>query len=95
MSLSPDSLNADCACISLDRPALGRALELEVGDAKFSRRLAETHPTLISSLPVFIRAEHATRMAQIIEAIEAIAKLPAYRQAALSSSRSTRMPEAR
>ena len=36
-----------------------------MGDAEFSRRLAETHPTLISSLPVFIRAEHATRMAQI------------------------------
>ena len=86
MNLSPDSLNADCACISLDRPALGRALELEVGDAEFSRRLSETHPTLISSLPVFIRTEHATRMAQIIETIEEIAKLPAYRQAALQSA---------
>lgn len=86
MNLSPESLNADCACISLDRPALARALEIEVGDAGFSRRLAETHPTLISSLPVFIRAEHAIRMAQIIEAIEAIAKFPAYRQAALQSA---------
>jgi hypothetical protein len=86
MNLSPDSLNADCACISLDVQALGRALEFEVGDTEFSRRLAETHPTLISSFPVFIRAEHATRMAQIIEAIEAIAKLPGYRQAALQSA---------
>ncbi len=86
MNLSPDSLNADCACISLDRSALAHALEHEVSDAEFSRRLAETHPTLISSLPVFIRAEHATRMAQIIEAIETIAKLPTYRQAALRSA---------
>jgi hypothetical protein len=86
MNFSPDVLNADCACVSLDRTALGRALEREVGDPEFSRRLAETHPTLISSLPVFIRAEHASRMAQIIEAIEAIAKLPSYRQAALQSA---------
>ena len=87
MNLSPESLNADCACLSLDRSALARALEFEVGDAEFSRRLAETHPTLISSLPVFIRAEHARRMAQIIEAIEGIPELPAYRQAALRRSR--------
>jgi len=86
MKFSPDVLNADCACVSLDRTALGHALEREVGDPEFSRRLAETHPTLISSLPVFIRAEHASRMAQIIEAIEAIAKLPCYRQAALQSA---------
>ncbi len=86
MTFSPDALNADCACVSLDRKALGHALELAVGDPKFSRRLAETHPTLISNLPVFIRAEHASRMAQIIEAIEAIAKLPSYRQAALQSA---------
>jgi hypothetical protein len=86
MNLSPDSLNADCACISLDQAALAHALEHEVRDAQFSPRLADTHPTLISSLPVFIRAEHATRMAQIIEAIETIAKLPTYRQAALQSA---------
>lgn len=86
MKLSPDVLNADCACVSLDRTALGHALEVEVGDPEFSRRLTETHPTLISSLPVFIRAEHASRMAQIIDAIEAIAKLPSYRQAALQSA---------
>ena len=72
MNLSPDSLNADCTCVSLDRSALGRALELEMGDAEFSRRLTETHPTLISSLPVFIRAEHARRMAEIIASKSAL-----------------------
>lgn len=86
MNFSPDVLNADCACVSLDRAALGHALASAVGDPEFSSRLAETHPTLISSLPVFIRAEHASRMAQIIEAIEALAKFPSYRQAALQSA---------
>jgi hypothetical protein len=83
---NPDLLNADCACISLDREALGHALELDVGDQEFTRRLAETHPTLISSVPVFIRADHANRMAQIIHAIEAIAKTPSYRREALQSA---------
>jgi hypothetical protein len=85
MNLSPDRLNADCACISLDREALERALELDVGDVEFGR-LAESHPTLISSLPVFIRAEHAAGMAQVIEAIETIANLPGYREASLESA---------
>lgn len=83
MDLNPDSLNADCTCISLDRTALCRALDAEVGDAEFCRQLVATHPTLISHLPVFLRGEHVVRMAEIIRAIEAIAKLEGYQNAAL------------
>ena len=86
MSLGPDSLNADCTCISLDRAALNRALEAEVGDPAFCPQLAITHPTLISNVPVFLRNEHAARMAEIILAIETIATLEPYREAALQSA---------
>ena len=86
MSLHPDSLNADCTCITLDRTALCRALDGEVGDAEFCRQLVVTHPTLISHLPVFLRGEHVARMAEIITAIEAIAKLEGYQNAALQTA---------
>lgn len=86
MLLDPDQLNADCTCISLDRAALCRALEEEVGDAEFCRKLATSHPTLISSLPVFLHKDHVARMVAIIQAIEAVAKLERYQAAALQSA---------
>lgn len=86
MTLLQDTLNADCTCISLDRAELNRALQAEVGDPEFCRRLAVTHPTLISNVPVFLDPEHAARMAEIISAIETIAKLEPYREAALPSA---------
>lgn len=82
MPLDPDTLNADCTCISLDRAALCRALEAEVGDAGFCRALLASHPTLISNLPVFMRTEHAAGMAEVIRAIEHVTKLPGYIAAA-------------
>ncbi len=78
MTLNPEMLNADCTCVSLDRLALCRALEAEVGDAQFCRDLLASHPTLISNIPLFMRAEHATGMAEVIHAIERVAKLPGY-----------------
>ena len=86
MTLSPESLNEDCTCISLDRAALDRALEAEIGDSAFCQQLAKTHPTLISNVPVFLRTENAARMAEIIVAIETIAMLEPYREAALQSA---------
>ena len=86
MLLNPDQLNADCTCISLDRSALCRALEAEVGDPEFCRQLIDSHPTLISSLPVFLRGKHVARMAAIIQVIEAVAKLEEYQTAALRSA---------
>lgn len=86
MSLGPDNLNADCTCITLHRAALNNALETEIGNPSFFEWLALTHPTLISNVPVFLRFEHAFRMAEIIGAIETIAKLEPYCEAALQSA---------
>lgn len=83
MSLGNDGLNSDCTCITLDRAALSNALETEIGDPSFWQSLALTHPTLISNVPVFLSSEHAARMTEIILAVESIAKLEPYREAAL------------
>ena len=86
MILDNDVLNTDCTCITLDRSALSNALESEIGDPAFCEQLAKTHPTLMSNVPVFLRDEHAARMAEIIGAIETIANLESYREAALQSA---------
>ena len=86
MILDNDVFNADCTCITLDRSALSNALESEIGDPAFCEQLAKTHPTLMSNVPVFLRHEHAARMAEIIGAIETIANLEPYREAALQSA---------
>lgn len=67
--LDAESLNADCACITLDRKALCHALETEVGDAEFCRTFAQSHLTLISGSPVFISNSHVRQMAETIAAI--------------------------
>ena len=46
--------------------------------------LVETHPHLFSALPVYIRREHAERMAAVTAALETVVALPAYREAALA-----------
>ncbi len=86
MILDPDKLNADCTCISLDRAALFRKLDADVGEAGFGSRLSDSHPTLMSALPVYLKPDHMTRMAEVIRAIEDVARLPAYQAAALATA---------
>lgn len=78
-----DRLNADCACVTLDRDALSRAAEAAVGDPAFAQDLALTHPHLLSAQPMFLSADNARRMRDIIQAFEAVAKLPSYQTAVL------------
>ena len=86
MSLDADTLNRDCTCVSLDQARLCRAFETVVGDVEFCRRLRVSHPNLISSQPLFLAARHALRMAEIIRAIERVARHPAYVAAAVADA---------
>lgn len=86
MILDPDKLNADCTCISLDRAALFRELDADVAQVGFGARLSESHPTLMSALPVYLRPDHMARMAEVIRAIEDVARLPTYQAAALATA---------
>lgn len=74
--LTLDTLNQDCFCISLDELALGQALA-QVWPAPASA-------ALFSARPVFVAPVHLQRMAAVVQAIERVVALPAYRQAVLS-----------
>ncbi|MEX8512012.1 MAG: hypothetical protein AB3X36_00855, partial [Leptothrix ochracea] len=72
--------NRDCVCLSLDAKALRKALALALG--------AE-HQHLFSAHPVFVSAAHRARMAEVVQAVGTVVRLPSYREDVLS-----RLPEA-
>jgi len=79
-----ERLNQGCFCITLDRTALGKALEREVDDPDFATAFVKTRPHLFSSSPVFLAQSEIGAMLRVVRAIEAAAQLPRYRDAALS-----------
>lgn len=79
-----EELNAGCFCVSVDEHRLTQALETELGSPEIANLVRERCPHLFSARPVFVAHEHIARMAQVVRAIESVAALPAYREAALS-----------
>ena len=79
-----ERLNQGCFCITLDRTALGKALEQQVDDPEFGTAFIKTRPHLFSSSPVFLSQSEIGAMLRVVRAIEAAARLPGYRDAALS-----------
>ncbi|CAN7589775.1 hypothetical protein LJR234_004503 [Mesorhizobium amorphae] len=77
-------LNRKCFCITLDRAKLWAALDHEAGEPGLCETFMASRPHLFSNVPVFLAASALEEMQRIVVAIEATAKLPAYRQAVLS-----------
>ena len=79
-----ERLNQVCFCITLDRPELLRALDVEVGSLGFAAALERSHPSLLSNVSVFVTPEMMVAMTQVVAAVEAAARLPGYFDAALA-----------
>jgi hypothetical protein len=85
--LGPDSmevLNSECFCVSLDSALLRQALESEIGEPGLFDMIQQRCPYLFATRPVFLSQEHALRMAQVVQAIESVVALPAYRDEVLT-----------
>ena len=85
-SSKASALNGGCFCKTLDQGLLATALDREAGLDGFAEQLAATHPTLFSNVAVFVPASVMAAMMRIVDAVEAAARLPAFREAALSSA---------
>lgn len=79
-------LNASCLCVSHERAALVGALESGSGDAEVAALIAERCPHLFARQPVFVSHQHAERITQLIDAIESVIALPAYREEVLADA---------
>lgn len=86
LRLDAELLNSGCFCISLDGTALRRALESELGSPGMAELVAERCPYVFSTRPVFVSDAHARSMASLIDAIESVVALPAYRSAVLADA---------
>jgi len=83
---SPTTLNEDCSCITLNREALFRAIEQDIGDPETSRLVTEARPHLFSNVSVILSDADLTRMTATVAAIERAVQLPAYQKSVLSWS---------
>ncbi len=81
-----DLLNSACFCFSLDATALARALDSELGTSGLSAMLRQRCPHLFAALPVFVATPQLRRMVQVMQAVESVVALPAYREQVLSSA---------
>ncbi len=79
-----DRLNQKCLCTTLDRKLLVDAVDRAVGDPAFNAEQLESRPNLLSNVLVFMASDDLAQMRGIVEAIEATAKLPAYRNSVLA-----------
>ncbi len=70
--------------MTLDRDLLCRKMEQVTGDPAFCRAHVATREHLFSNVPVFLPRPALEQMQRVVRAIEATARLPAYRRKVLS-----------
>lgn len=83
---SLDALNRECFCFSLDPQALAQALDGALGRPGLSALVRERCPSLFSAQPVFVAARQLQRMAQVVQAVETVVTLPAFREPVLAAA---------
>ncbi len=84
--LTAEALNRDCACISLDVPALQTLLDQGAEHAELYASILKEQPHLFASVPVFLARSHVEAMLATVRAVEAVVHTPAYQSAALATS---------
>lgn len=72
-------LNAECFCLSLPEGALKRALKVELAAPEVFELIEQRCPHLFSAQPVFVSRSQQLMMAAVIQAIERVVALPAFR----------------
>jgi hypothetical protein len=79
-------LNDQCFCIGVDRDRLLATLERHAAPGAAWSGLWQSHPHLFATAPVFVTRAAVDAMQQVVSAVEAMARLPAYRAAVLAEA---------
>lgn len=83
-SVSSERLNAECFCTGLDADALQQTLGAMTDPPGLFGLLEERCPYVFASRPVFVSARQRARMSALVEAVESVVALPAYREEVLA-----------
>ncbi len=82
--INSNFLNSDCHAAVVDHAALELALRGQ--GENFLREVTDKHSHLFAAVPLFVSAAQLAQMRAVIEAVERIVALPAWRDAALPPS---------
>ncbi len=85
-TLLVERLNRDCFCIGTDVPELRRKLDQLVAGYGVHQPLAQSHPHLFSTAPVFVAAAQMQAMRAVIAAIESVVATPQWTAQALAQA---------
>jgi hypothetical protein len=77
-------LNESCHCITVDERALHDAVASAAGDPDFYAQHVRARPHLVSTTAVFLARRDMAAMQDTVAAVEAVARLPQYRELALA-----------
>ncbi|QAU34509.1 hypothetical protein EKL02_10150 [Janthinobacterium sp. 17J80-10] len=87
-----EALNQGCFCVSLDSGVLRAALQSTLKPPSTPQEpdlfalIEQRCPYVFSANPVFISRSHVRQMEQLVQAIESVADLPAYRTQVLAGA---------
>lgn len=81
-----EQLNRECACVSVDREALKTLLDRGEGMGGIYDSILAKQPHLFASVPVFLGRSHLAAMVSLIDAIEGVIALPAFRDRVLPAA---------
>ncbi len=76
-----ERFNEGCACVTLDRDALFRALSADLAAAGHTDQQAERLQNLFAPVPLFVSRAHVTQLGDLVRAIESAARTPAWERA--------------
>jgi hypothetical protein len=85
-SAAAATLNRHCFCVSMDGAALRDALESELHEPGLFALIEERCPYVFAARPVFISADHARQIRELVRAVETVAALPAYQAEVLAAA---------
>jgi hypothetical protein len=84
--ITAENFNRECFCISLDEQALARSMAQGIDNPELFELVRGRLPLLFSARPVVLPRAQLERMVQLIQALESVAALPAYREEVLARS---------
>lgn len=78
-----EDLNRYCHCINVDENELRRSLDSRIGHAGAYSQLVEARPHLLAKSPIFVSRDHVDEMTNMVESIDKVVQLEAYRRLVL------------